>query len=360
MSRVQLALNVPDIDEAVDFYSKLFATDPNKRQPGYANFAIADPPLKLVLFENRRRRRAAQPPRRRGDDRPTRSPRTRPASTGEGVATVDESGTCCYAKQEKVWVDGPDGVVGDLHGARGQRHVRPVVGTRRGRGSDSLLRQRAGVSRALLLIGARDRRHPARGDTLPHAAVVARQPPLLQLRAALRRGEHPPRTAARVERRSRRAPATGFSTHSHRDMEIVTWVLSGQLEHRDSEGNHGVLYPGLAQRMSVGTGIAHSEVNPSDTEPVHFVQMWVPPDTPNLAPSYEQRDVNDALASGGLQPVASGQGHDGAIAIHQRDAVAVGRPARTERAGGDPERGARPRLRRAWRRRARGRRAGRG
>jgi quercetin 2,3-dioxygenase len=119
-------------------------------------------------------------------------------------------------------------------------------------------------------------------------------------------------------------PSGGFGTHGHRDMEIVTWVLSGRLEHRDSEGNHGALYPGLAQRMSAGTGIEHSEVNPSDTEPVHFVQMWVPPDTTNLAPGYEQRDVNDALARGGLQPIASGQGHDGAITIHQRDAVLWG------------------------------------
>src|SRR5262249_45252135 len=72
---------------------------------------------------------------------------------------------------------------------------------------------------------------------------------------------------------------TGFSTHPHQDMEIVTWVLSGELEHKDSEGNSGILYPGLAQRMSAGTGIWHSEMNPSRDEDVHFVQMWVPPDT---------------------------------------------------------------------------------
>jgi redox-sensitive bicupin YhaK (pirin superfamily) len=104
-------------------------------------------------------------------------------------------------------------------------------------------------------------------------------------------------------------------------MEIVTWVLSGRLEHRDSERNHGELYPGLAQRMSAGTRIQHSEMNPSPTDDVHFVQMWVPPDTQGLRPSYEQRDVNDELAQGGLQPIASGAGHDGAITIHQRDAV---------------------------------------
>ena len=117
------------------------------------------------------------------------------------------------------------------------------------------------------------------------------------------------------------APGGGFGTHGHADMEIVTWVLEGRLEHRDSEGNHGELYPGLAQRMSAGTGIRHSEVNASDVEPVHFVQMWVLPDTPGVAPGYEQVDVNEALAGGGLVPVASGQGHEGAVALHQRDAV---------------------------------------
>lgn len=120
------------------------------------------------------------------------------------------------------------------------------------------------------------------------------------------------------------APGGGFGTHGHRDMEIVTWVLSGRLEHRDSEGNHGVLYPGLAQRMSAGTGIRHSEMNASTDEPVHFVQMWVLPDTASVAPGYEQKDINDALAAGGLVAIASGQGHESAVAIHQRDAVLWG------------------------------------
>lgn len=108
MSRVQLALNVPDIDEAVDFYRKLFASEPAKRRPGYANFAIDQPPLKLVLFEN-----------------PSAEVRlnhlgvevadsdevwdTQQRLTGEGVETADGSGTCCFAKQDKVWVDAPDG-----------------------------------------------------------------------------------------------------------------------------------------------------------------------------------------------------------------------------------------------------------
>lgn len=117
------------------------------------------------------------------------------------------------------------------------------------------------------------------------------------------------------------APGQGFGAHGHRDMEIVTWVLSGRLEHRDSEGNHGVIFPGLAQRMSAGSGIRHSEMNASPDEPVHFLQMWVWPDTKGIQPGYEQRDVSDALTRGGLVAVASGQGHEGAVTIHQRGAV---------------------------------------
>jgi redox-sensitive bicupin YhaK (pirin superfamily) len=120
------------------------------------------------------------------------------------------------------------------------------------------------------------------------------------------------------------APGGGFGTHGHRDMEIVSWVLSGRLEHRDSEGNHGVLYPGLAQRMSAGRGIRHSEMNASSDEPVHFLQMWVPPDVEGIEPGYEQLDLNDALATGNLIPIASGQGHSNTIRIHQRDAVLWG------------------------------------
>jgi redox-sensitive bicupin YhaK (pirin superfamily) len=127
-----------------------------------------------------------------------------------------------------------------------------------------------------------------------------------------------------VSNDDRVAPGAGFGTHPHSDMEIVTWVLSGRLEHRDSEGNHGVLYPGLAQRMSAGRGIRHSEMNGNPDEEAHFVQMWVLPDTKGLDPSYEQRDINDALAAGGLVPIASGQDHEGAVRIHQRDAVLWG------------------------------------
>jgi redox-sensitive bicupin YhaK (pirin superfamily) len=125
---------------------------------------------------------------------------------------------------------------------------------------------------------------------------------------------------------------SGFDTHPHRDMEIVTWVLSGELEHKDSERNRGVIYPGLAQRMSAGTGIWHSEMNNSGTDDVHFVQMWVWPDTESITPGYEQLDVNAELDRGGLVPIASGRGHDAAITIRQRDAVLWGgrlRPGET-------------------------------
>ena len=127
-----------------------------------------------------------------------------------------------------------------------------------------------------------------------------------------------------VSNDDRVAPDTGFSTHPHRDMEIVTWVLSGRLEHKDSEGNKGELYPGLAQRMSAGTGIWHSEMNPSSVEDVHFVQMWVIPDTERVDPGYEQLDINSELDKGGLQVIASGRGDDGAISIRQGGAVLWG------------------------------------
>jgi redox-sensitive bicupin YhaK (pirin superfamily) len=117
------------------------------------------------------------------------------------------------------------------------------------------------------------------------------------------------------------APGRGFGTHQHNDMEIVTWVLEGELEHRDSAGNAGVIVPGLAQRMSAGTGILHSEMNHSATEPVHFVQMWVMPDVTGIEPGYEQLEIGDRLDDGGLVAVASGRGHEGAVGIHQEGAV---------------------------------------
>jgi redox-sensitive bicupin YhaK (pirin superfamily) len=121
------------------------------------------------------------------------------------------------------------------------------------------------------------------------------------------------------------APAAGFGTHPHRDMEIVTWVLDGSLAHRDSAGNDGVIYPGLAQRMSAGSGISHSEHNASATEPVRFVQMWVQPDVAGIEPGYQQRAIDDDELAGRLATIASGMpGHDAAISIHNRSAALHG------------------------------------
>ncbi len=116
----------------------------------------------------------------------------------------------------------------------------------------------------------------------------------------------------------------GFGTHPHRDMEIVTWVLAGELEHKDTLGNSGLIYPGLAQRMSAGRGIWHSEKNNTSDADVHFVQMWVLPDTEAIDPGYQQLDINPELDKGGLVPIASGRGHDAAIAIRQKYAVLWG------------------------------------
>ena len=124
---------------------------------------------------------------------------------------------------------------------------------------------------------------------------------------------------------------TGFETHPHRDMEIVTWVLQGSLVHQDSTGHNGVIYPGLAQRMSAGKGILHSEKNDSwrlqgeaHQDPVHFVQMWVVPDEGGITPGYEQLEIGDELLCGGLVPVASGMAkHDGAAAIRIKNRYAA-------------------------------------
>jgi len=124
-----------------------------------------------------------------------------------------------------------------------------------------------------------------------------------------------------VSNDDRVAAGGGFGAHAHRDMEIVTWVLEGALAHQDSAGHSGVITPGVAQRMSAGSGIQHSEMNASTEEPVHFLQMWVRPDTTGIDPGYEQVDISDRLVPGALVPVASGQGHEGAVHLHQKDAV---------------------------------------
>jgi quercetin 2,3-dioxygenase len=127
-----------------------------------------------------------------------------------------------------------------------------------------------------------------------------------------------------VNNDDRVAPGTGFDTHPHRDMEIVTWVMQGSLVHQDSTGHSGVIYPGLAQRMSAGRGILHSEKNDSwrltgaesHSEPVHFVQMWVVPDEAGITPGYQQLEIDDELLRGKLVTIASGM-------PEHRDAAAI-------------------------------------
>ena len=115
--------------------------------------------------------------------------------------------------------------------------------------------------------------------------------------------------------------AQGFGTHPHRDMEILTYVLQGALAHRDSTGGGGVIRPGDVQRMSAGTGVAHSEFNASQTEPVHFLQIWIVPDRPGAAPGYEQKTFSAQERSGKLRLFASRDGRDGSVKINQDAAV---------------------------------------
>jgi redox-sensitive bicupin YhaK (pirin superfamily) len=113
------------------------------------------------------------------------------------------------------------------------------------------------------------------------------------------------------------APGQGFGTHSHSDMEILSYVVEGALEHRDSAGGSGVLRPNELQRMSAGTGVSHSEFNASETEPVHFLQIWVLPEREGLKPGYEQRAFPEQERRGRLRLIASRGGSDGALTIHQ-------------------------------------------
>jgi redox-sensitive bicupin YhaK (pirin superfamily) len=112
-------------------------------------------------------------------------------------------------------------------------------------------------------------------------------------------------------------PGQGFGTHPHEDMEIVTYVLQGALEHKDSMGNGEVLRPGEFQRMSAGTGITHSEFNPSNSEPVHLYQIWLLPDRNGIEPSYEQKRFPEEERRNGLRLVASPDGAEGSLRIHQ-------------------------------------------
>ncbi|MEM6613753.1 MAG: pirin family protein [Cyanobacteria bacterium P01_C01_bin.72] len=112
-------------------------------------------------------------------------------------------------------------------------------------------------------------------------------------------------------------PAKGFGTHSHQNMEIISYVLEGELEHRDSIGNGSVIRPGDVQRMSAGTGIAHSEFNGSNSDLVHFLQIWITPDITGIEPSYEQKNFPLTDRQGQLKLVASADGRDGTVTIHQ-------------------------------------------
>ena len=121
------------------------------------------------------------------------------------------------------------------------------------------------------------------------------------------------------------APGQGFGTHPHRDMEIITYVLEGALEHRDSMGNHGVIRPGELQRMSAGTGVRHSEFNHSKTEPVHLLQIWIIPDTEGVKPGYEEKKI--ATEPGKLQLMAAKGASNGTATIHQDAKVYVAKLA---------------------------------
>lgn len=121
----------------------------------------------------------------------------------------------------------------------------------------------------------------------------------------------------RVINEDRVHPGEGFGTHSHKDMEIVTYVLEGQLEHKDSMGNGAVIQAGDVQRMSAGTGVRHSEFNPSSSELVHFLQIWILPESIGITPGYEQKRFSAEDKRGKLRLVASRDGREGSVTVHQ-------------------------------------------
>ena len=121
----------------------------------------------------------------------------------------------------------------------------------------------------------------------------------------------------RVINEDRVQPGRGFGRHAHRDMEIISYVLAGALEHKDSMGNGSIIRPGDVQRMSAGTGVLHSEFNPSDRELVHFLQIWIEPGVTGIAPSYEEKRFEAASKQDRLRLVASPDGAAGSVTIHQ-------------------------------------------
>jgi quercetin 2,3-dioxygenase len=128
------------------------------------------------------------------------------------------------------------------------------------------------------------------------------------------------------------APKGGFPMHPHRDMEIITYVLSGTLEHKDSMGNGSTIRPNDVQKMSAGTGIMHSEFNPSPFEPVHLLQIWIIPEKRNLEPAYEQIKISNDEFDNGLRLIASRSGGPGVITVHQEIQLFAGRLRQTEHA----------------------------
>jgi redox-sensitive bicupin YhaK (pirin superfamily) len=125
----------------------------------------------------------------------------------------------------------------------------------------------------------------------------------------------------RVINEDRVDPGEGFGKHPHRDMEIISYVLDGELEHKDSMGNGSIIRPGDVQRMSAGTGVFHSEYNPSPSKPVHFLQIWIEPSEEGIAPSYEQKFFSPEDKRGRLRLLASRDGRDGSVKIHQDAAL---------------------------------------
>ncbi|HEY1329675.1 MAG TPA: pirin family protein [Casimicrobiaceae bacterium] len=121
----------------------------------------------------------------------------------------------------------------------------------------------------------------------------------------------------RVINEDRVQPGMGFGTHGHRDMEIISYVLDGELSHKDSMGNGSAIVPGDVQRMSAGRGVLHSEFNPSADRPVHFLQIWIEPGAKGIRPSYEQKRIDAAAKRGRLALIASPDGRDGSVTIHQ-------------------------------------------
>lgn len=135
------------------------------------------------------------------------------------------------------------------------------------------------------------------------------------------------------------APGKGFPTHGHQDMEIITCPLAGALEHRDSLGNGSVIRPGEVQRMTAGTGIRHSEYNPSETEPTHLLQIWLLPERIGLPPGYEQRRFDQHALDGRLRLVASRDGRAGSLTIHQDALLYVGQLGKDDTATHHPGQG---------------------